>query len=143
MRNSPNGTEQLVWCICMARAKGDVSGNRFDLSNRKDAEVRVVPKDHDEEIALPQTTKAQAAVEQQVRGEIQKHASVVSIGEVRVGGSGNVDVTIRVNPSSTVQEANGLALQLIDSLQSHDSIESARIYLDLNEHMSIPIVSSS
>jgi cation diffusion facilitator family transporter len=109
-----------------------------------DAEVRVVPKEENEhDPAASQSTTPQSVVEQDVRGEIQKHASVVSVGEVRVGSSGNVDVTIRVDPSSTVQEANGLALQLIDSLQSYETIESARIYLDLNEHISMPIVNSS
>lgn len=112
------------------------------LPSVMDAEVRVVSENDDDAMQSRTTTTTatpQSEVEEEVRVEVEKHTSVVSIGEVRVGESGNVDVTIRVNPSSTVEEANGLALELIESLESHDSIESARIYLDLNEYMSIPI----
>ena len=73
-----------------------------------------------------------------VRDEIrQRHPEVDSVERVRVHYQDstrvNVDVDIRIDPTSSVQQAGIVADGLRQTLESSNQINTAHVYLDLNE----------
>jgi len=76
-------------------------------------------------------------VEGCVRDEIiNRHPEVNSVERVRVNYQDsrmvNVDVDIRIDPSSSIQQAGSLAEALRQTLESSSQINKASIFLDLN-----------
>jgi len=87
-------------------------------------------------------------VEGCVRDEIiNRHPEVNSVERVRVNYQDsrmvNVDVDIRIDPSSSIQQAGSLAEALRQTLESSSQINKASIFLDLNADVAASVSSKS